>query len=123
MTADFIRYAKLNWNSSIVGFSATPLRTGKTMKRNNTEILTDLFKNEQTGHLNILTNYNINKAISNNIILKPKFNWFHFKNNKKNNIKNEDLKIEKSHSQSRGLFNRKQFIITFFFVICDKTLI
>lgn len=92
-TRDFLVYAKSHWNASIMGFSATPLRTGKTLNIKNTDRLTELFKNEETGNLNILTNYNINSAIANKIILKPKFSWFKLTNKHKDKIGDDDFKV------------------------------
>ena len=72
-TTKFYNYVQEKWNGKIIGFSATPLKAGKTNKKNNTELLYELFKNPKTNMLNILTNYNINKAIVDKIIVKPKF--------------------------------------------------
>ena len=55
----------------IVGFSATPLRTGKHDK---TKLL-QIYSNEQ-NELNLLTNYNMIYAISRNLILPPEFYWY-----------------------------------------------
>jgi superfamily II DNA or RNA helicase len=58
----------------IVGFSATPLRTGKTKGINNKERLIEIYGED--NKLNILTNYNMIYAIQNNLILPPKFIWY-----------------------------------------------
>lgn len=54
----------------IVGFSATPLRTGKYDK---TKLLEIYGKSDE---LNLLTNYNMIYAISKNLILPPEFYWY-----------------------------------------------
>ena len=72
-TTKFYLYAKSTWKSTFIGFSATPLKTGKTNKKNNYELLNELYNNPIDNSLNILANYNINRAISNTIIIKPKF--------------------------------------------------
>ncbi len=58
----------------IVGFSATPLRTGKTNGEDNRERLMEIYGKE--GKLNLITNYNMIYAISNKLILPPKFIWY-----------------------------------------------
>lgn len=66
---EFLLKAKL-LQVKIVGFSATPLRTGKMDKPKLLEIYG--FNNE----LNLLTNYNMIYAISKNLILPPEFYWY-----------------------------------------------
>ncbi len=70
----------------IVGFSATPLRTGKTDKPKLLEIYANP-KNPQ--ELNLLTNYNMIYAISKNLILPPEFYWYQIESYNKE--KSEDL--------------------------------
>jgi superfamily II DNA or RNA helicase len=72
-TTQFYNYSKDNWKSKIIGFSATPLRAGKTNKKDNSDILCELFNNPDTNGLAIYTNFNTNSAIANNVIIKPKF--------------------------------------------------
>ena len=77
---------KTNKNIPIVGFSATPLRTGKE----DLSKLREVYLNEQ--NLNnedfpLLTNYSMVYAISNKLILPPEFYWYHVADNKdKKNI-------------------------------------
>lgn len=64
----------------IVGFSATPLRSGKTKSgdisvSNKSRLLEIYGLAEQ---LNLLTNYNMIYAISSNLILAPRFHWYEF---------------------------------------------
>jgi superfamily II DNA or RNA helicase len=72
-TTKFYKYSKTNWKSKIIGFSATPLRAGRTNKKDNSDILCELFNNPDTNNLAIFTNFNTNSAISSNVIVKPKF--------------------------------------------------
>lgn len=58
---------------NIVGFSATPLRTGKDDKEKLLEIYS---KPTDTNELNLLTNYNMIYAIDKNLILPPEFHWY-----------------------------------------------
>ena len=58
----------------IVGFSATPLRTGK----NDAIKLLDIYG--QNDRLNLLTNYNMIFAIQNKLILPPEFYWYEIEN-------------------------------------------
>ena len=71
----------------IVGFSATPLRTGK----NDYTKLKKIYDREEP----LLTNYNMVYAISKKLILPPKFYWYHIDNTKiKNKHKNDIDDIE-----------------------------
>jgi hypothetical protein len=75
-------------NVPIVGFSATPLRTGKNDKPK----LLEIYGKEDS--LNLLTNYNMIYAISNNLILPPEFYWYQiddyvYKDN--NDVSQEEL--------------------------------
>jgi hypothetical protein len=56
----------------IVGFSATPLRTGKNDKSKLLEIYGD-----ENNLLKLLTNYNMIYAIQQDLILPPEFYWYH----------------------------------------------
>lgn len=58
----------------IVGFSATPLRTGEFNK----ERLINIYN--KNGDLNILTNFNMIYAIEKNLILPPNFVWYEMPN-------------------------------------------
>jgi hypothetical protein len=64
----------------IVGFSATPLRTGKFDK---TKLL-EIYSKEDKNELNLLTNYNMIYAISKNLILPPEFYWYQIETYNKN---------------------------------------
>ena len=68
----FLKQAK-KLNIKIVGFSATPLRTGKYDK---TKLLEIYAKHDNQNDLNLLTNYNMIYAISKNLILPPEFYWY-----------------------------------------------
>ena len=76
---DFLKHNK-NLKVPIVGFSATPLRTGTTKKEgisvSNMSRLTEIYGLNKK--LNLLTNYNMIYAISNTppLILFPRFYWF-----------------------------------------------
>jgi superfamily II DNA or RNA helicase len=67
----FLLKAK-EYDIPIVGFSATPLRTGKNDKDKLLEIYGD-----SNGYLKLLTNYNMIYAIQQNLILPPEFYWYH----------------------------------------------
>ena len=69
---DFLKKAK-SLNVTIVGFSATPLRTNKYDK---TKLLEIYAKEDKPKELNLLTNYNMIYAISKNLILPPEFYWY-----------------------------------------------
>ena len=58
-------------NIPIVGFSATPLRTGKNDKKKLLEIY-----NKNNNELNLLTDYNMIYAINKKLILPPEFYWY-----------------------------------------------
>ena len=66
----------------IVGFSATPLRAGKTKSGDETvynkDRLVEIYG--LNGQLNLITNYNMVYAISEKLILPPKFYWFNIDN-------------------------------------------
>jgi len=70
-------------NIPIVGFSATPVRTG----RNDLTELNKIYGINNS--LNLLTNYNLIYAISENLVLPPEFCWFHI--DTKNTIKENDV--------------------------------
>jgi len=58
-------------NIPIVGFSATPVRTG----RNDLAELNKIYGINNS--LNLLTNYNLIYAISEKLVLPPEFYWYH----------------------------------------------
>ena len=69
----FLEYFK-NLNVELVGFSATPLRTGKTDLQSNKDRLIEIYGTD--GELNILSNFNMVYAIEKELILPPKFIWY-----------------------------------------------
>jgi superfamily II DNA or RNA helicase len=81
---EFLKYCK---NIPIVGFSATPLRTGKYDK----EKLLDIYGKD--GKLNLATNYNMIFAISQNLILPPEFYWYQISTDHLNKCKTDENKL------------------------------
>ena len=78
-------------NIPIIGFSATPLRTGNDDKIKLLEIYS---KVNNKNELNLLTDYNMIYAIDKELILPPEFYWYQIEsyNKKKDNIiSQEDL--------------------------------
>jgi len=73
---DFLTHWKER-NVPIIGYSATPLRAGKTDGKFNKEKLLEIFSmsNDPTK-LNLITNYNMIYSIEKGLILPPKFAWF-----------------------------------------------
>lgn len=69
---DFLTKCK-NLEIPIVGFSATPLRTGKDEK---TKLLRIFSKKDNPNELNLLTDYNMINAISKKLIVEPEFYWY-----------------------------------------------
>lgn len=68
----FLKFAK-SIDIPIVGFSATPLRTGK----NDLEKLLKIYAEpDDEKNLNLLTDYNMIFAITNKLIVPPEFHWF-----------------------------------------------
>lgn len=83
---EFLKYCK-NLNIPIVGFSATPLRTGKYDK----EKLLAIYGKD--GKLNLATNYNMIYAISEKLILPPEFYWYNIDMDHLNKFKNDTDKM------------------------------
>lgn len=81
---DFLLTCKSK-KSIIVGFSATPLRTGKYDKPKLLEIYG--INNE----LNLITNYSMINAIEQELILPPVFHWYNLDNYKNNEISKEEI--------------------------------
>lgn len=77
----FLKLCKTKYKVPIVGFSATPLRSGKFDK---TLLLEIYAKPLDNNELNLLTNYNMIYAISKNLILAPEFFWYQFDSYNKN---------------------------------------
>lgn len=73
MCYELLSYFKL-LNVPIIGFSATPLRTGKTSNELNKDRLLNVYGNN--GELKILSNFNMMYAIKHKLILPPKFVWY-----------------------------------------------
>ena len=67
----FLKFCDTELDSKIVGFSATPLRTGK----NDVPRLMEIYGNKE-NNLNLLTDYNMIQAISKDMILPPDFYWY-----------------------------------------------
>ena len=76
---DFLLYMK-SIDVPIVGFSATPLRTGKFDKSKLLEIYAEP---SDKSILNLLTNYNMIYSIQKNLILPPEFYWYQIETSKK----------------------------------------
>lgn len=98
---DFLKFCKLK-KIPTVGFSATPLRTGK----NDKPLLLEIYgKDDKT--LNLLTDYNMIYAINNGLILPPEFYWYKLEikdTQTKKNYKNEIVSEEELGSVL-GLLN------------------
>lgn len=96
---EFLKYFKSKNNIPIVGFSATPMRAGKTKSGDNLifnkDRLLDIYGIDK--QLNIITNYNMVYAIGEQLILPPKFYWFNIDNYQ---IKNNKEKIKELISKS-----------------------
>jgi len=69
----FLKYWK-DKKVPIVGFSATPLRNGKTEGEFNKDKLIEIFSDN--SKLNLLTDYNMIYSIEQELILPPKFYWY-----------------------------------------------
>jgi superfamily II DNA or RNA helicase len=84
-------------NIPIVGFSATPLRTGHDDKAKLLEIYG---KSDNPEELNLLTNYNMIYAISKELILPPEFYWYQIE--LYNKQKKEDLNSNEVTQEDLG---------------------
>jgi superfamily II DNA or RNA helicase len=78
----FLKYAKENWSSIIQGFSATPVRKGKTANKNNFARLVDIFHKPGERELNLLSFFPLKEAIEKGIIVEPEFHWNYQTSNK-----------------------------------------
>ena len=76
-----------SYDIPIVGFSATPLRTGKNDKSKLLEIYGD-----ENNLLKLLTNYNMIYAIQQDLILPPEFYWYHVEIKSLKDLKTENDK-------------------------------
>lgn len=72
----------------IVGFSATPLRTGKDDKPK----LLEIYGNKD-NELDLLTNYNMIYAISRNLILPPEFYWYQIETYNKEKVEDKNTEL------------------------------
>lgn len=95
----FLDHAKNQWESNIIGFSATPIRRNKTNSIQKQGNLNKIFNiNEEEKKLKIYQNYNILSAINDDICSKLNFVWYKLDkkiNNKKErfaNITKDDVK-------------------------------
>ncbi len=89
---EFLKHAKI-LKVPIVGFSATPLRTGKFDK----DKLLDIYGTTNDKNnliLSLATNYNMIYAIEKELIVPPEFYWYHINSKHLNEIKNEIEKLE-----------------------------
>ncbi len=84
---EFLRKCK-EINIPIVGFSATPLRTGKFDK----DKLLQIYGKD--GKLNLATNYNMIYAISEKLIKPPEFYWYQIDTEHLNKINNDKDKMD-----------------------------
>jgi superfamily II DNA or RNA helicase len=86
----------------IVGFSATPLRTGKDDKPK----LLEIYGNKD-NELELLTNYNMIYAINKNLILAPEFYWYQIEtyNKEKSEDKNTELVTQQELGSVLELLN------------------
>ena len=99
---DFLQYMK-NINVPIVGFSATPLRTGKGDKDKLLEIYDDP---KDKSLLNLLTNYNMIYSIQQKLILPPEFFWYMIESTKKNKQKDIELVSQEEIGSVLELLNQ-----------------
>lgn len=91
----------------IVGFSATPLRAGKTRSGDesvlNSTRLCEIY-GLADGQLNLITNYNMIYSICEKLILPPRFYWFDIENyqtKSKNNCSDTNTKTKKQGQISK----------------------
>lgn len=77
-------------NIPIVGFSATPLRTGKYDKTR----LLEIYSKEDSNELNLLTNYNMIYAINKKLILPPEFHWYQLESTKTHKLETTNVSQE-----------------------------
>ena len=99
----FLKHCK-DLDVPIVGFSATPVRTGKKDK----PLLLDIYsQSDDKSVLNLLTNYNMIYAIEHKLILPPEFFWYEI--DKYNKYKQDDIDtqeiVDKDVKSILGLLN------------------
>lgn len=101
ITADtsinFLDFAKTDWKSKIIGFSATPIRRNKANTIQKQTNLNKIFNiNDNDKKLKIYQNYNILSAINDDICAKLNFVWYKLeKRSNKNNEINRFTEINK----------------------------
>lgn len=97
-------------NVPIIGFSATPLRIGKTNGDHNESRLVNIFCDKNNDKkLELLTNYNIIYSIERGWILPPTFYWFSYENENKDKLTDKELDIIMKSMNERAISmpNRK----------------
>lgn len=112
---DFIKYCT-DQTIPLVGFSATPLRSGKikineSMESNFKRLLDIYGIDDESGKnlkLNLLTNYNMIYAIERNLILPPKFYWYQFE---LTNEEKEEYKKEPTRTFRGKTFNDEDWAV------------
>ena len=72
-------------NVKIIGFSATPVRTGK----NDLKKVTQIYGKNDDLHL--ITNYNLIHAIIQSLVVPPEFHWYHIESMPKKEITDIEL--------------------------------
>lgn len=85
---NFLKYFK-DKKVPIVGFSATPLRNGKTDGEFNKDKLIEIFSDNMK--LNLLTDYNMIYSIEQQLILPPKFYWYNMDSYQTDQTKKEEM--------------------------------
>ena len=90
---DFLDFAQKNWNSKIIGFSATPIRRSKTNKIQKQTNLNKIFNVKDSHVLKIYQNYNILNAINDGICSKLNFIWYKLEKPQISKMKNRFLNV------------------------------
>ena len=85
---EFLNFAKENWKSKIIGFSATPIRRSRANKIQKHTNLNKIFNIHDTNSLRIYQNYNILNAINDGICSQLNFIWYKLEKRQVNKIKN-----------------------------------
>ena len=89
----------------IIGYSATPLRSGKTCGELNKDKLLELFHcPDNPSKLNLLTNFNMIYSINAGLILPPKFFWYTIDNYKSRKM-GEDVGTDELSCEEIAAFN------------------
>jgi len=90
---DFLDFAHKNWNSKIIGFSATPIRRSKTNKIQKQTNLNKIFNVKDSHVLKIYQNYNILNAINDGICSKLNFIWYKLEKPQISKMKNRFINV------------------------------